>query len=88
MNAGGSRVPSPAEVWGSQRRYGEQRKAEGGGARRPHKARAPGAFGGASGGTGNAQAAEERAQRLPPARSPAVPLGKEPQSLENSLFPF
>lgn len=31
VNAGGSCVPSPAEVGGSQRRYGEQRKAEGGG---------------------------------------------------------
>lgn len=35
VKAGGKRVPSPAEVWGSQRRSGEQRKAEGGGAGAP-----------------------------------------------------
>ncbi|XP_053803564.1 translation initiation factor IF-2-like [Vidua chalybeata] len=73
---------------GSQRRYGEQRKAEGGGDRDASRAGTPGAVGEASGGAGNAQAVEERAQRLPPARSPAFPLRNEPQSLENSLFSF
>ncbi|XP_039411021.1 collagen alpha-1(I) chain-like [Corvus cornix cornix] len=80
VNAGGSRVPSPAEVWGSQRRYGEQRKAEGGGP-------------GGPAGPGLRERSEERAavpgtRRLrrrersgwPPARSPAFPLRKEPQT--------